>query len=83
METGPQSERVFVILRGTGLVFLENGDQLRFGPGDAAVVPAGEPARVWAQGPDDVLAVVLQPRGEAAPRRTLAGEIRRLRGEEA
>lgn len=79
VEMGPESERLLVFLRGQGLVFLENGDTFRFAPGDVAVLPAGEPARVWCQGPDDALAVVLQPRAERAERRTLAGEIQKRR----
>jgi quercetin dioxygenase-like cupin family protein len=79
METGPESERVLVFLRGAGFVFLQNGDALRFAPGDAALLPAGEPARVWAQGPEDVLAVVLQPQGGRAERRTLKGELEKRR----
>lgn len=75
VETGPESERLFVFLRGTGLIFLENGDTFRFEPGHAGVVPAGEPARVWAQGPEDVLAVVMQPAGQREEKRTLAGEL--------
>lgn len=80
LETGPESERVLIVLRGAGLVFLENGDTHRFEPGDAVLVPAGEPARVWAQ-EEDVHAVVLQPAGAAVARRTLAGEIARRRDE--
>lgn len=79
METGPESERVLVFLRGNGLVFLQNGDEMRFRAGDAALLPAGEPARVWAQGPEDVLAVVLQPAGQTAVRRTLKGELEKRR----
>lgn len=79
VETGPESERLFVFLRGTGLVFQENGDTHRFAPGWAGVVPAGEPARVWAQGPEDVLAVVMQPAGQREERRTLAGELAKRR----
>ena len=79
LETGPESERLLVFLRGTGLVFLENGDTHRFAPGWAGVVPAGEPARVWAQGPDDVLAVVMQPAGQREEKRTLAGELAKRR----
>lgn len=80
LETGPESERLLVFLRGRGLVFLENGDTHRFEPGWAGVVPGGEPARVWAQGPEDVLAVVMQPAGQKQEKRTLAGELARLRG---
>lgn len=76
LETGPESERVLVFLRGRGLVFLQNGDTLPYAAGDAALLPAGEPARVWAQGPEDALAVVLQPKGEPAPRRTLKAALR-------
>ena len=79
MTSGPESERVLVFVRGSGLVFLQNGDALKFGPMDAALLPAGEPARVWAQGPEDALAVALQPRMDAEPRRTLAGEVARLK----
>lgn len=79
LETGPESDRVLVFLRGSGLVFLQNGDAQRFAPGDATFLPAGEPARVWAQGPEDVLAVVVQPRGASAERRTLRGELERRR----
>lgn len=75
LETGPESERVFVFLRGSGLVFLENGDTHKYEPNTLAFVPAGEPARVWAQGPHDTLAIVLQPNVARAERRTLAGEI--------
>src|SRR5207249_5635337 len=62
MESGPESDRLFLVLRGSGLVFLQNGETLRFAPLDAIFVPAGEPARLWAQGPEDLLAVALQPR---------------------
>lgn len=79
LETGPESERVLVFLRGRGLVFLQNGDALPYAAGDVALLPAGEPARVWAQGPEDALALVVQPKGERAERRTLAGELARLR----
>jgi hypothetical protein len=75
MESGPESERALVFLRGSGLVFLENGDALRFAPLSAALLPAGEPAAVWAQGPEDALAVVFQPVMPAAAKRTLAGEL--------
>lgn len=77
VETGPESERVLVILRGVGLVFQENGDTHRFEAGNLAFLPAGEPARLWAQGPEDVLAVALQPNVARAQRRTLAGEVAR------
>lgn len=79
VDTGPESERVFLFLRGTGLVSLENNDVIRFNPNVAVVVPAGEPARVWCQGPEDALAVVLQPQGMREERRTLAGEIAKRR----
>lgn len=75
VDTGPESERVFVFLRGPGLVFAENGDTMRFAPGMAAVVPAGEPAKLWAQGPEDALLVVLQPAGQRVERRTLKSEL--------
>lgn len=79
VDTGPESERLFVFLRGPGLLFEENGDTHRFAPHQCALVPAGEPARVWAQGPEDALVVVCQPKGEAVARRTLAGEIAKRR----
>lgn len=79
LDTGPESERVFLFLRGQGLLSLENGDALRFGPGDVGVVPAGYAARLWAQGPEDVLAIVLQPRGASGEKRTLASEIAKRR----
>lgn len=81
MDAGAESERVFVFLRGTGLLSLENGDVHRFEPNTLAIVPAGFAARLWAQGPEDVLAVVLQPRGVAAEKRTLASEIAKRRGD--
>lgn len=81
LELGPESERVLVFLRGHGLVFLENGDTHRFEAGWVAVLPAGEPARVWAQ-QEDVLAVALQPAMARQERRTLAGEIARRRAPE-
>lgn len=83
VETGPESERLFVFLRGTGLLFQENGDTHRFAPGWAGVVPAGEPARVWAQGPEDALLVVMQPAGQREERRTLAGELAKRRAAQA
>lgn len=79
LDSGPESERMFLFLRGPGLLSLENGDALRFGPGMLGVVPAGEPARLWAQGPEDMLALVLQPRAPPQERRTLAGEIAKRR----
>lgn len=83
MESGPESERMFLFLRGNGLVFLENGDTQRFEPQNATLAPAGEAIRIWAQGPEDVLAVVLQPRMPPAAKRTLASEVaaRRQRSE--
>lgn len=80
LETGPESERLLVVLRGRGLVFLENGDTLPFDANHLAFIPAGEPARVWAQGPEDVLAVVMQPNVAPVKRRTLADEIAKRRG---
>lgn len=79
MDAGPESERVIVALRGRALLSLENGDVLKLDPHTVAFVRAGEPARVWAQGPEDFLAVVFQPRQARAPRRTLASEIARRR----
>lgn len=78
VHVGPESERVFVFLRGHGLVFLENGDTLKFEPNTLAFLPAGMPARIWAQG-EDALAIVLQPAGQQEERRTLAGEIAKRR----
>lgn len=83
LEMGPESERVLVYLRGTGLVFLANGDAQKFNAGDASLLPAGEVARVWAQGPGDVLAVVVQPQGPPAERRTLKGELEKRRAASA
>jgi hypothetical protein len=82
VETGPESERIFVFLRGNGLVFLENGDTFPFSPEHAVVVAAGQPARVWAQGPDDALVVVIQPKAGMTARRTLAGEVARRRAQD-
>lgn len=81
LDTGAESERVFVFLRGRGLLSLENGDVHRFEPHTLGIVPAGFTARVWAQGPEDVLAVVLQPRGSVGEKRTLASEIAKRRVE--
>ncbi len=79
---GPESERILVALRGSGLAFLENGDAIHVKPGMVTVVPAGDPARAWARGPEDLLFIVVQPAGEApAERRTLAGEIRKRLGD--
>ena len=80
VNVGPESERVFVFLRGSGLIFLENGDTFKFEPNTLAFLPAGEPARVWAQSAEDVLAIVLQPAGQREERRTLAGEVAKRRG---
>jgi hypothetical protein len=79
LDTGPDSERVLLILRGKGLVFLDNGDTMPVEAGWWAFVPGGEGARVWSQGPDDMLAVALQPRGPPVERRTLAGELAKRR----
>ncbi|HVM45311.1 MAG TPA: hypothetical protein VM582_05195, partial [Candidatus Thermoplasmatota archaeon] len=79
LDAGAESERAFLFLRGRGLLILENGDTHHFEPHTLAVVPPGFAARLWAQGPEDVLAVVLQPRGGPAERRTLAGEIAKRR----
>lgn len=79
MDAGPESERVFVGLRGKALLSLENGDVHKIEPNTVAFVRAGESARVWAQGPEDFLAVVFQPRHERAERRTLASEIAKRR----
>lgn len=83
LDTGPESERLFVFLRGRGLVFMENGDTHRFEPNTLALIPAGEPAGVWSQGPEDVLAVVFQPRGGRVERRTLRGEIEKRRKQQS
>lgn len=79
LETGPESERAMVFLRGKGLVFFQNGDTLKFEAGTFVVVPPGWPAAIWSQGPEDALAVVFQPQGQQVERRTLAGEIARRR----
>lgn len=79
LDTGAESERVFVFLRGRGLLSLENGDVHRFEPHTLGIAPAGYPARLWAQGPEDVLAIALQPRGVPTEKRTLAGEIAKRR----
>lgn len=79
MDMGPESERVLLVLRGRGLVSLDNGDAHRVEPMTWAFVPAGEPARLWSQGPDDVLALVVQPQGQREEKRTLAGEIAKRR----
>ena len=79
LDTGAESERVFVFLRGTGLLSLENGDVHRFEPHTLGIVPAGFAARLWAQGPEDALAIVLQPRGTPTEKRTLASEIAKRR----
>ena len=79
VDTGPESERLFLFLRGSGLLFDQNGDTMRIAPEHVAVAPAGEPARLWAQGPEDMLAIVFQPNAERAPRRTLSSEIAKRR----
>lgn len=79
VDVGPESERIFLVLRGIGLLFLDNGDTFRLEPGTWAFVPAGEGARLWAQGPEDLLAVALQPAGQKVERRTLAGELAKLK----
>jgi len=77
LDMGPESERVVVGLRGHGMVFTENGDTHNFRLGSIAILPAGEPARLWAQGPEDLVAIVMQPKtGAPAGRRTLASVIR-------
>jgi mannose-6-phosphate isomerase-like protein (cupin superfamily) len=81
LDTGPESERVLLVLRGQGLLFLQNGDTLRAGTLDLVFAPAGEPLRVWSQGPDDLLALVVQPQGAPAERRTLAGELAKRRAQ--
>ncbi len=75
VNTGPESERVLVVLRGTGLVFLEKEDTIPFETGDVVVIPGGESARLWSRGPEDLLTIALQPKGEPEKRRTLASEI--------
>jgi mannose-6-phosphate isomerase-like protein (cupin superfamily) len=77
--TGFEAERTFVILTGTGLAFLESGDAIPFRAGEALVVPAGEPVRLWARDPDPLFAVALQPQAPPAERRTLLGELRKLK----
>lgn len=76
---GPESERTFVVLHGTGLAFFENGDTLAFKSGEVVVAPEGEPVRLWARDPDAIAVVALQPHAPPAERRTLAGELARLR----
>lgn len=41
VDTGPESERLFLILRGVGLLFEENGDTHRIEPNSVALVPPG------------------------------------------
>jgi len=82
LDTGPESERVILVLRGHGLLFAQNGDALRVEPGHWGFAPAGEPLRVWAQGPEDVLALVVQPKGAPAERRTLASELAKRRAQQ-
>lgn len=81
LDTGPESERLFLFLRGSGLLFTQDEQSHRFAPNTLALVPPGEPARIWAQGPEDVLAVVFQPRGQQAERRTLASELAKRRAQ--
>ncbi|HUR70292.1 MAG TPA: hypothetical protein VM370_13690 [Candidatus Thermoplasmatota archaeon] len=83
VDSGPESERLFLFMRGQGLVFDQNGDSARFGPMTACLAPAGEPARLWAQGPEDVLLLVFQPRGAKVERRTLRSEIEKRRSHQA
>lgn len=75
---GPESERHFLVLEGTGLCFTENGDNVPLKAGDLLAAPAGEPAKLW--GRSAMSGVVVQPQGAPAPRRTLASELARLRG---
>lgn len=75
VDSGPEVERTFIVLAGSGLVFLQDESTLAYREGDAIVVPAGEPARLWARGPEDARLVVFQPQAPPAERRTLRGEL--------
>lgn len=81
VDAGPESERTWIVLAGRGLVFLQNETTLPVKAGDVAVVPPGEPARLWCRGPEDLRVIALQPQAPPAERRTLLGEVRRLRAE--
>lgn len=81
MHTGPESERTFLFLGGTGLVFLEEGTTVPIRAGDVAVLAPGYPARIWARGPEPLSGVVFQPVMERAERRSLRGELTRLKDE--
>ncbi|HVL49233.1 MAG TPA: cupin domain-containing protein [Candidatus Thermoplasmatota archaeon] len=78
---GHESERAFLVLRGSGVAFMEDGNNLAYQPGEIVLVPAGDAVRLWARDPDPLIAVVFQPQAAPAPKRTLAGEVQRLLGE--
>lgn len=78
---GPESERHFLVLDGTGLAFTENGDNVPLKAGDWLTMPAGEPAKLW--GRSAMAGLVVQPQAPATPKRTLASELARLRGDPA
>ena len=82
VDVGPESERTWVVLAGRGLVFLQHDTTLPIKPGDVAIVPPGEPARLWARGPEDLHVLVLQPQAPPVKRRTLLTEVLRLRDKE-
>lgn len=77
---GPESERHFLVLEGTGLCFLANGDNVPLKAGDLLTMPAGDPARLW--GRSAMAGVVVQPQAPPAAERTLASELERLRHRE-
>lgn len=81
MHTGPESERTLLFLGGTGLIFLEEGTTVPIRAGDLAVLAPGYPARVWARGPEPLAGVVFQPQMVRAEKRTLRGELTRLKDE--
>lgn len=76
---GPESERHFLVVEGSGLCFTENGDNVPVKAGDLLAVPAGEPAKLW--GRSAMGGVVVQPQTPPAPKRSLASELARLRSQ--
>ncbi|HWG89569.1 MAG TPA: hypothetical protein VNZ52_01845, partial [Candidatus Thermoplasmatota archaeon] len=81
LTTGPESERTFLITEGTGLVFLEDETTLPLRAGDVCIVQAGYSARLWARGPAALSGVVFQPQVAPTERRTLKGELTKLKDE--